>query len=117
MPNVMLQVGLNLAVPIIDLEIDNAGWRGTLSFNRRGFFCDISWGAVFYIVGVSGVGCAWPEDVPPELMPAVNDEIRRAAESAKHSPSRAGLSPATGVKKRPLPRGWSVIDGGKSDKD
>lgn len=38
-----LDIGLNLPVPILDLEIGNWGVYGTLSFDRRPFQCAISW--------------------------------------------------------------------------
>jgi hypothetical protein len=66
-PQLVLQVGTNLAVPIPDLSIDEAGVSCTLSFNRAPFFCRMPWTAVYALVGEDGRALIWPEDVPPEL--------------------------------------------------
>ncbi|MEZ4339869.1 MAG: hypothetical protein R3B82_24880, partial [Sandaracinaceae bacterium] len=42
-PQLVLQVGLGLAVPIPDLEVDDEGVFGTLSFNRSPFYCRVPW--------------------------------------------------------------------------
>ena len=38
-PQLVLQVGLNMAIPIPDLKIDEGGISCTLSFNRAPFWC------------------------------------------------------------------------------
>jgi hypothetical protein len=65
-PKLVLQVGLNMAVQIPDLAVDEQGISGTLSFNRSPFFCSVPWEAVFGLVGDDGRGMVWPDDVPPE---------------------------------------------------
>src|SRR5450631_2121994 len=47
----ILQVGLNLPVPIPDLRLDEDGLSCTLSFNRSPFLCIVPWSSVFAIVG------------------------------------------------------------------
>lgn len=42
-PNLTLQFGLNLFVPIPDLEVDDLGIRGTLTFSRVPHYCDVPW--------------------------------------------------------------------------
>jgi hypothetical protein len=66
-PQLVLQVGLNMAVPIPDLEVGDDGITCTLSFSRRPFFCSIPWKAVFGLVGEGGPGLVWPDDVPVEV--------------------------------------------------
>lgn len=44
-----INIGLRLAVPIPDLEIDDAGVRGTLSFSRTPFHCTFPWAAIVQI--------------------------------------------------------------------
>jgi stringent starvation protein B len=63
----VLQVGLNMPVPIPDLHLDDDGMSCTLSFNRSPFFCVVPWASVFAMVGDDGRGMVWPEDVPPEV--------------------------------------------------
>ncbi|MEO7111338.1 MAG: ClpXP protease specificity-enhancing factor SspB, partial [Polyangiaceae bacterium] len=46
-PQLVLQVGMNMPVPIPDLYLDDEKMSCTLSFNRSPFFCIIPWDAVF----------------------------------------------------------------------
>jgi stringent starvation protein B len=63
----VLQVGLKMAVPIPDLRLDDDGISCTLSFNRSPFFCVVPWSSVFAMVGEDGRGMVWPDDVPAEV--------------------------------------------------
>lgn len=66
-PELTLQVGLNMPVPIRDLEIDDNGVSCTLSFSRTPFWCSLPWSAIFAIVSEPDRrGGIWPEDVPPD---------------------------------------------------
>jgi len=78
-PKLVLQVGLNMAVPIHDLKFDDMGLSCTLSFNRTPFFCVVPWGAIFALTDDAGQGIVWPDDVPRELMEAQAQAQRRAA--------------------------------------
>lgn len=66
-PQLVLQVGLNMPVPIPDLRLDDDGLSCTLSFNRAPFHCVVPWTSVFAMVGDDGRGMVWPEDLPPEV--------------------------------------------------
>jgi len=66
-PQLVLQVGLNMAVPIPDLHVDDQGLSCTLSFNRAPHFCLIPWASVFALVGANGQAMVWAEDVPAEV--------------------------------------------------
>ena len=66
-PQLVLQVGLNMAVPIPDLRVTDEGLSCTLSFQRSPFFCMIPWRAVFALVGEKGQAMVWAEDVPAEV--------------------------------------------------
>ena len=63
----VLQVGLRLAIRIPDLLIDDEGISCTLSFNRAPFWCRMPWEAIYALVGPDGRGQLWPDDVPPEV--------------------------------------------------
>src|SRR5258708_15296020 len=64
----VLQVGLNMPVPIRDLQLDDEGMSCTLSFNRTPFFCVVPWSSVYALVGCDdGRAMIWPEDVPLEV--------------------------------------------------
>ncbi len=63
----VLQVGRELAVPIPDFSVDDAGITGTLSFSHKPFLCKIPWPAVYALVDESGRGQVWSADGPPEV--------------------------------------------------
>jgi len=63
----VLQIGLNMPIPIPDLNLDDEGISCTLSFNRSPHYCRLPWASVFALVGEDGRGMVWPDDVPPEV--------------------------------------------------
>lgn len=67
-PQLVLQIGLNMQIPIVDLEVEDAGISCTLSFSRRPHFCRLPWSAIYALIGQEGGGMVWPEDVPPEVV-------------------------------------------------
>jgi len=71
-PQLVLQVGLNMAVPIPDLDVGQEAISCTLSFNRRPEFCRIPWDAIYGLVGEDGRGMIWPESVPAEVASAAD---------------------------------------------
>lgn len=73
----VLQVGLDMPIPITDLKVDDEGISGTLSFNRTPFTCIIGWDAVFALSGEDGQGMVWPESMPPEITAEVEREAGR----------------------------------------
>ena len=82
----VLQVGLNMPVPIPDLRLDEDGMSCTLSFNRSPFFCIVPWQSVFAIVGDDGRGMVWPDDVPPEVAQQASAQAQENA--ARKEPAR-----------------------------
>ena len=84
----VLQLGLNMAIPIPDLKVDDAGVTCTLSFGGKPFWCKLPWEAVYALVGEDGKGMIWPGDVPPEISAQMQ---------------RAGAAPARAARK-PRPR-------------
>lgn len=84
-PQLVLQIGLDLAVPIPDLRIDDEGVTATLSFNRTPFACRVPWSAIFGLVGDDAIGVVWREDLPDEIEAEVEQAVRRAeAKKAGH---------------------------------
>lgn len=100
-PQLVLQIGLHLAIRIPDLTIDDDGVSCTLSFNRAPFWCRLPWGAIYALVGPDGRGMLWPEDVPPEV--AAQMRAGRATKTREPSP------------KRPRPRLAAVSDTDEAD--
>ena len=78
-PQLVLQVGMDMPVPIPNLHVDEEGVSGTLSFNRSPFACFIGWDAVFALAGDDGRGMVWPESLPPEIADEIDRETGRSA--------------------------------------
>jgi stringent starvation protein B len=66
-PQLVLQIGLNMPKPIPDLNVDEQGVSCTLSFSNAPHFCFLPWSAVYALIGASGRGMVWPDDVPKEV--------------------------------------------------
>jgi stringent starvation protein B len=101
-PQLVLQVGLNMAVPIPDLRVDDEGVTCTLSFNRSPFWCRLPWTAVYALVGEDKRGMIWPDEVPAE----VESAQRESAQRQKGPESQAGAPKSRGqrgAKKRERP--------------
>lgn len=64
----VLQYGLNMPVPVEDLEVTDEGVKATLSFSRTPWQTMIPWAAIYVIACTDGRGVLFQEDVPPELM-------------------------------------------------
>jgi stringent starvation protein B len=94
----VLQVGLNMAVPIPDLQVDDEGVTCTLSFNRNPFWCRLPWTAIYALVGDDKRGMIWPDEVPAEVESAQR-QLAPAPEAA--SPKRG---PRGAKKKDRAPR-------------
>jgi hypothetical protein len=85
-PQLVLQIGLNMPVPIPDLRLDDDGMSCTLSFNRSPFYCVVPWSSVFAMVGEDGRGMVWPDDVPAEVPLSRGQEQRDPSERAPAPP-------------------------------
>ena len=119
-PRLVLQIGLNMAVPIRDLEIDDEGFRCTLSFNRSPFFCDVPWDSVFVMATESldentkSEQVVWTESVPPDLPKPKLEAVRKGppktragarqqtvSKPSPNGPRRLRPVPGTATKSRP----------------
>jgi stringent starvation protein B len=78
----VLQIGLNMAVSIPDLRVDDEGVSCTLSFSRSPFWCALPWSAIYALVSEDGPGMVWPDDVPPEVAAQMQAAV------AKQTPKR-----------------------------
>lgn len=92
-PQLVLQIGLNMAVPIPDLQVDDEGLSCTLSFSRTPHYCQIPWAVVFALVGDNGRGMVWPDDVPPEVTAQAENQARDKAK-AEEAAGRLRAVPA-----------------------
>jgi stringent starvation protein B len=66
-PQLVLQIGLNMPKPIPDLNVDDQGISCTLSFSNAPHYCHLPWSSVYALIGASGRGMVWPDDVPKEV--------------------------------------------------
>ena len=66
-PQLVLQIGLNMPKPIPDLNVDDEGISCTLSFSNTPHYCKLPWASVYALIGASGRGMVWPDDVPKEV--------------------------------------------------
>jgi stringent starvation protein B len=102
-PQLVLQIGMNMAVPIPDLYFDDEKMSCTLSFNRSPFFCIVPWDAVFAMVGDDGRGMVWPESLPPEVAKARTAPREATPEERKlravHSEKEEAAAPKKTAKK------------------
>jgi len=98
-PQLVLQVGMNMPVPIPDLRFDDGGMSCTLSFNRAPFFCVVPWASVFAMVGEDGRGMVWPDDVPPEV--ARQAQGRGSDAAPRKEVPKPGLQAREGRDSRP----------------
>lgn len=98
----VLQVGLDMPVPIPDLRVDEHGVAGTLSFNRQPHACYVPWDAVFALSDSEGRGMVWDEAIAAEAKRAVEETER---ESVMAKPTTV----AKGRSKRELPPYLRVV--------
>jgi hypothetical protein len=89
-PQLVLQVGMNMAIPIPDLKVDDEGVSCTLSFNRRPFWCRLPWTAIYALVGEDMKGMIWPDEVPSEVAAQRDGKApeQAAAPGARGRPAR-----------------------------
>ena len=100
-PQLVLQVGLNMAIPIPDLGIEDDAVSCTLSFSRSPHFCYVPWGAVYALMGEDGKGMVWPDDIPHEVAAQQAEQARkeRAKERLKAAPPGASGKGKGGTRK------------------
>ncbi|MCA9589961.1 MAG: hypothetical protein KC657_31875 [Myxococcales bacterium] len=89
-PRLVLQIGLNMPIPIPDLVLDEDALSCTLSFSRSPFHCVVPWGSIFAMVGEDGRGMVWPDDVPEEIAKQAASEQQREAPPAPESSASVG---------------------------
>ncbi len=118
-PQLVLQLGLALPIPIDDLKIDERGWSATLSFQRTPFACEVPWPAVYAIVGEDGRGMVWPDALPAELLAELRREVHGALEVEEEAEGPEAEDAAAAVvsleavrRRRPRPKAPGAGRGG-----
>jgi stringent starvation protein B len=104
-PQLVLQLGFNLAVAIPDLNVGDDGISCTLSFNRSPHWCFMPWSAIYALIGEDGRAMIWPDDVPAELAKQLQKPKLSAVPSqpAPSRPDAAGEANEPARKKTPKP--------------
>jgi hypothetical protein len=131
-PQLALDIGLNMPVPIHDLLVDDQGVACTLSFNRSPFYCVLPWSSVYALLDEEGRGAVWQEDVPGELItgqPAPPPPAKKAphlvvvsaprAEEpppAKKAPAKKAASKKASAEKAPAEKPADVAPAEKTKK-
>ncbi|MFH2005394.1 MAG: ClpXP protease specificity-enhancing factor SspB [bacterium] len=108
-PLLVLRIGLEMPIPIPDLEISDAGIQATLSFRRTPHAVEVPWRAIFGMVSEHGQGLLWTGDVPREVLQQML-EAGAGGESGAMALDE-GVDPQ-GPSSRPRLR---AIDGGRRD--
>jgi stringent starvation protein B len=111
-PQLVLDIGLNTAIPIPDLRLDEEGMSCTLSFARQPFYCVIPWPSIFAMVGDDGRGMVWPDDVPPEIAPQPAAAARPAEQPAPRPRPQAAKRAL-----QPVPDGAPALRAARSTPD
>lgn len=104
----VLQIGLDLPVPIPDLRVDDGGVSGTLSFNRAPHACAVPWDAVFALVGDDGMGVVWEESMPAEIAAEV-EVAQRRDQAARERGEKPGRGPRLVAIEGGAPDGASAV--------
>ncbi|MDC3954603.1 ClpXP protease specificity-enhancing factor SspB [Polyangium jinanense] len=89
-PQLVLQIGMNMIIPIPDLKVDDEGVTCTLSFDRAPFWCRMPWNAIYALVGEDGRGMMWPTDIPPEVVAQMQapQQAKDAQKAAQKKPRK-----------------------------
>lgn len=104
--HLVLQIGLNMPVPIRDLEVSDDSISCTLSFNRSPFFCFLPWKSIYALVGADGRAMVWPDDIPPEVAAQAAKAAAAVEEKAAkraHLRSVSSEPPTSGPATDPAP--------------
>ncbi|MBI2394497.1 MAG: hypothetical protein HYV09_33310 [Deltaproteobacteria bacterium] len=110
-PRVVLQYGLNMRIPIPDLDVGEDGIGATLSFEGRPTWTFVPWPAVFAIISQDQRGMLWEADLPREIE-AEHKKASSPAEAKKSAqpPTKGALGKKSAPgKARPSLR---AVDGG-----
>jgi stringent starvation protein B len=74
---VILQVGLDMPVPIPDLMYTERTLSGTLSFKGVPFCVCVPWSCVYALVGEDRKGMIWEEDMPASILRTKPSDARQ----------------------------------------
>ena len=97
-PKLVLRFGHNLSPAVPDLEVDDQGIRGTLTFGGVPFRCELPWEAIYAVVSdANSRGLVWPDDVPDDV---IGELAGAAGECGECGEDSAELAPPTQVARK-----------------
>lgn len=103
-PQLVLQIGLNMAVRIPDLDVGDEGIGCTLSFQRTPHWCFMPWSAIYGLVGEDGRSMIWPEDVPRELVQQKRPKLEAVRAEPVREPRKRKLREVPAEPDEPTPQ-------------
>lgn len=85
-PDLCLCIGLNMTIPIPDLEVNEHGISGTLSFNRVGKFVVVPWDALWAVTETNNNanGCVFEPPPVGNAKPAKDEKPKSVPKSKGH---------------------------------
>jgi hypothetical protein len=85
-----LALSFSLRFGVDDFAYDDDGVRGTLSFQRKPFFCEIPWDSVYMLRSdVADELLVWPECLPPEVADQLPPQLQ--PDTPKKRPTLAAV--------------------------
>jgi hypothetical protein len=87
-PQLILQYGLDMPVPIPDLDVTDEGVTATLSFSRSPHKTHVPWSAVFLVGLTDGQELLKAETYQEDVPPGVSINIARVTEGEGEGDSR-----------------------------
>lgn len=101
-PKLVLRFGYGLSPAITDLEVDDEGVSGTLTFGGIPHHCMLPWPAVYAAVSESDQrGMVWPDDVPPAVLEQMTDDEAAAPPADANEPGKPERKDGSSTKGRP----------------
>jgi len=99
--HLMLDYAYGFSPPIPDLVVDDLGVHATLSFSRIPTKTFIPWEAIYLIADFEGNGAVWHEDVPPDLVAALEMRTQTAPALANVPADATAQTPRRAEEDRP----------------
>ena len=102
--HLVLEYGMDLKIPIPDLQVDEQGVSATLSFARSPHQTVVPWSAVYVVASEDGRGVLYHEDIPKDVSVIAGGGDENAADgNAKNGPRRSTPGLAVELASRPSP--------------
>jgi len=118
--HLVLQYGMDLPIPIPDLQVDEQGVSATLSFARSPHRTMVPWSAVYVVASDDGRGVLYHEDIPKDVSVSSGNADASATDGNRkigRGPSALGLTVEQPSRPTPTRALRAVPLGGRIDDD